>query len=144
MNNVLRHTQSGVAHPGYSTIDLNNIISLRIGDIFEVIFKITVDGEAAFPISEAVSLNHKMYSENISFLSYDGENWKDLYNLTWKYSTHTYDSQVACIKAFTILNPVNTTISIAIRKVCLLAFSFTALSFLLYLSLLFFNHLFLY
>ena len=112
VNNVLRHTQSGVAHPGYSTIDLNNIISLRIGDIFEVIFKITVDGEAAFPISEAVSLNHKMYSENISFLSYDGENWKDLYNLTWKYSTHTYDSQVACIKAFTILNPVNTTISI--------------------------------
>ncbi|WP_298518538.1 C1 family peptidase, partial [uncultured Methanobrevibacter sp.] len=112
VNNVLRHTQSGVAHSGYSTIDLNNMISLRIGDVFEVVFKITVDGEAAFPISEAVSLNHKMYSENISFLSYDGENWVDLYNLTWNYSTHKYNSQVACIKAFTILNPVGTSISI--------------------------------
>ncbi|MBP3791796.1 MAG: hypothetical protein ILA26_07190 [Methanobrevibacter sp.] len=110
VNSVLKHTQSGFSDIGYYTIDLNQMIPLKAGDIFEVVFNITVDGEAAFPISEKVSLNKLFYTENFSFLSYDGINWVDIFNLTWKYSTHTYNSQVACIKAFTVLNEINTTI----------------------------------
>lgn len=114
VNDQLKHTQSGNSRPGYYTINLNNFIQLNKGDIFEVIFKITVDGEASFPISEKISLNKLFYGPNLSYLSYDGINWVDLYDLEWAYTSHTYDSQVACIKAFTILNPVNTTINITV------------------------------
>ncbi|MBR6992980.1 MAG: hypothetical protein IKH85_02760 [Methanobrevibacter sp.] len=105
VNKVLKHTQSGKSPSSYSTINLNQMIPLRIGDVFEIEFKITVDVDAGVPISEAVSLNNMLYSEDTSFISYDGENWKDLYELVWSYTTHTYKSQVACIKAFTVLNP---------------------------------------
>lgn len=114
VNNQLKHTQFGNSKPGYYTINLNNFIQLNKGDIFDVIFKITVDGEASFPISEKISLNKLFYGPNLSYLSYDGINWTDLYDLKWAYSSHTYNSQVACIKAFTILNPVNTTINITV------------------------------
>ena len=112
VNDELKLTQSGIGDIGYYTINLNELIPLNINDTFEVIFKITVDEEAAFPISEFVSLNKLMYNENISFLSCDGEEWIDLFNLTWAYSTHTYKSQVACIKAFTVLNLINTTLKL--------------------------------
>lgn len=112
VNSQLKHTQNGTTPAGYYTINLNELIPLQKGDVFEVIFKITTDGEASFPISEKVSLIKYTYTDNISFLSYDGENWTDLYNLTWKYSTHTYNSQVACIKAFTVLNKINTTLNL--------------------------------
>ena len=114
VNNQLKHTQLGNSKPGYYTINLNNFIQLNKGDIFEVIFKITVDGEASFPISEKISLNKLFYGPNLSYLSYDGITWTDLYDLECAYTSHTYDSQVACIKAFTILNPVNTTINITV------------------------------
>ena len=43
--------------------------------------------------------------------SYDGENWQDLYELEWNdYEGHTYNSQVACIKAFTVFDVINTTL----------------------------------
>jgi predicted outer membrane repeat protein len=109
VNNELKLVQEGFSGEGYFTIELNEFIPLALGDIFEVVFKVTVDGEASFPISEKITLKKTFYRENISFLSYDGVNWTDLYNLTWKYSSHTYNSQVACIKAFTILNLINTT-----------------------------------
>ena len=105
VNKVLKHTQSGKSPSSYSTIELGKNITLKAGDIFEVEFKISVKGNAGVPISEAVSLNNMLYSENVSYISYDGRNWVDLYNLEWKYLTHTYGSQVACIKAFTVLNP---------------------------------------
>lgn len=115
VNNVLKHTQSGISNMGYYTLNLNQFVSLSKGDIFEVVFKITVDGEAEFPISEAVSLNKLLYSKNTSFLSYDGKNWVDIFNLTWNYSSHTYTSQVACIKAFTVLNLINTTTNLIVN-----------------------------
>lgn len=111
VNNALKLTQSGFSNEGYYTLNLNEFIPLNMGDIFEIIFKITVDGDAGVPISEKVSLNNYFYKEGISFLSYDGENWKDLYNLIWEYPNHTYKSQVACIKAFTLV-PIATQISI--------------------------------
>ena len=116
VNNVSILNQSGFARPGYWTIDLLNPISLNVGDIFEIVFKINVTGDAGVPISEAQSLNNKFYKENISFISFDGKNWVDLYDLVWKdYPDHTYKSQVACIKAFTLLNKVNTEITLDVN-----------------------------
>lgn len=117
INDVLKSTKSGFSTPGYWTIGLSEPIFLNVGDIFEIVFKINVTGDAGFPISERVSLNNEFYKENISFVSYDGENWQDLYELEWmgyKDKGHTYNSQVACIKAFTILDVINTTTSLNI------------------------------
>ncbi len=104
VNDVLKLTQSGKSPVSYSTIDLNELIPLKKGDIFEIMFKVSVDGDVGVPISESISLNNELYSENMSFISYDGENWTDLYGLLWVYPDHSYMSQVACIKAFTILD----------------------------------------
>ena len=112
INNNPELTKSGNSHAGYWTFDLGRLIPISIGDIFEISFKITVDGDAGVPISESVSLNNCFYHENISYISYDGINWKDLFNITWEYPDHTYESQVACIKAFTISNPINTTLTL--------------------------------
>jgi len=116
INNNLKQTQKGNSKPGYETIQLNNPIPLKKGDKFEIIFKITVKGDVGVPISEIISLNNYFYDKNISYISYDGKNWKDLYNLTWTYPEHTYNSQVACIKAFTIKNEINTTITLTIEN----------------------------
>ena len=110
VNGVLKLTQSGFANPSYKTIDLDALIGLNEGDIFEIVFKITVDKDAGVPISEFVSLNSEFYTEGISFISYDGKSWKDLYDLEWTYPDHTYASQVACIKAFTVLDKLSTKI----------------------------------
>ena len=117
VNNQLKLTQSGFSKPGYFTFNLNEIIPLRAGDTFEIVFNITVDGEAGVPISEKVSFIKYYYKENTSFLSYDGQNWVDFYELAWKYSTHTYNSQVACIKAFTVLNPITTSVDVKIENI---------------------------
>ena len=114
VNDALKATKSGKSNSGYYTFNLDEFIPLNEDDIFEVVFKITVDGDAGVPISEKISLNTLFYRENISYISYDGLNWKDFYNLTWDYPDHIYNSQVACIKAFTILNPVNTTVRLTI------------------------------
>lgn len=98
------------AVPGYWTIPLNHPAPLCEGDVFEVIFKLVSDGDVSFPISEYLSLNKLAYSENISFLSFDGENWTDLYDFEWTYPGHTYASQVACIKAFTTFMKLNSTV----------------------------------
>ena len=113
VNDVLKSTKSGFSTPGYWTIDLFEHVPLNVGDIFEVVFKINVTGDAGFPVSERVSLNNVFYKEAISFVSYDGVNWQDLYNLEWnEYKGHNYSSQVACIKAFTVFDVINTTTSL--------------------------------
>ncbi len=113
VNDILKSTQYGFSSSGYWTIDLFEHIPLNVGDIFEVVFRINVTGDAGFPISERVSLNNEFYRENISFVSYDGINWEDLYELEWNdYDGHKYNSQVACIKAFTVFDIINTTTSL--------------------------------
>ena len=112
VNGQLMHVQSGFSPAGYSTINLDRFVRLNEGDEFEVEFMITVDGDAGVAISESVSLNCELYSKNISFISYDGENWADLYDLEWEYPGHWYNSQVACIKAFTIYDEINTTLTL--------------------------------
>lgn len=115
VNSTLKLVQNGFSNPGYYTIGLKEFVPLKAGDIFEVVFNITVDEEAAFPISEYVSLNSLIYSENVSFVSYDGVNWQDLYELEWEYPGHTYSSQVACIKAFTVGDEIATQTSITLH-----------------------------
>jgi len=112
VNGELKDILNGVTSPGYYTFNLNKLITLSAGDLFEVVFNITTDGAAGFPISEYFLLNKLTYSPGISYVSWDGENWLDLYNLPWSYATHTYTSQVACIKAFTISEPINTVTSL--------------------------------
>lgn len=112
VNDVLKLTKSGKSSPSYSTIDLGEFISLKKGDTFEIVFKITVDGDAGVPISEPISLNQETFTEDISFISYDGKNWVDFYDLEGTYPDHIYYSQVACIKAFTVFDEVNTTVSL--------------------------------
>ena len=108
VNDAVKLTKSGTSNPGYYTIDLGELIPLKLGDVFEVVFHISVDGDAGVPISEKISLNKLTYRPETSFISYDGNNWKDLYDLKWSYSTHTYSSQVACIKAFTTIAGIET------------------------------------
>ena len=113
VNDVLKSTKSGFSNLGYWTIDLFEYVPLNVGDIFEVVFKINVTGDAGFPVSERVSLNNEFYKEAISFVSYDGVNWQDLYELEWNdYKGHNYSSQVACIKAFTVFDVIDTTTSL--------------------------------
>ncbi len=116
VNDELKLTQSGFNLAGYYTIDLNQMLQLHEDDEFVVEFKITVDGDAGVPISEPVSLNVDMYGENMSFISYDGENWADFYGLEGSYPDHSYYSQVACIKAFTVLNPIKTYINMTVLE----------------------------
>ena len=114
VNGELKTTQSGFTNAGYYTFNLKQMIPLNVGDVFEIVFNITVDGDAGVPISESISFNKEYYKENTSFISYDGVNWTDFFDLKWNYSSHTYKSQVACIKAFTILDAVGTTTEINI------------------------------
>ncbi|WP_407462004.1 lectin like domain-containing protein, partial [Methanobrevibacter sp.] len=117
VNDVLKSTKSGFSNPGYWTIDLFEHIPLIKGDIFEVVFKINVTGDAGFPIAEKVSLNNEFFKEGISFFSYDGVNWSDLYSIVWNdYPGHHYNnSQVACIKAFTVFDMIDTVTSLDIE-----------------------------
>ena len=109
VNGELKDVVSGKTGPGYYTFNLNKLISLKVNDVFEVVFNITVADEViGFPISEVFSLNKLTYSPGISYVSWDGKTWSDLYKLPWTYATHSYTSQVACIKAFTLTDPINT------------------------------------
>lgn len=114
LNDDLVYVQNGISKAGYYTINLDHLIPLKKGDVFEVIFNISSEEGVHFPISEKSSLNKIVYGPKMSYVSYDGVNWMDLYDLTFSYSLHNYYSQVACIKAFTILNEVNTLLTLNI------------------------------
>ncbi len=104
VNNALKLTQNGVSVPGYYTFDLDKAIPLKTGDTFKIVIKISTPGKiASVPISEKIRSNRILYSKGVSFFSFDGKNWIDLYDYKAEFPEygHTYDSQVACIKAFT-------------------------------------------
>jgi C1A family cysteine protease len=102
VNNALKLITSGFSKSGYWTIELGEFIPLEIGDIFEIEFEINCQN-ASVPICEGKKFVNKFYTENISFISFDGENWTDLYDYDWENIGETA-LQVACIKAFTVLN----------------------------------------
>lgn len=113
VNDTLKLVKSGISDCGYYTIDLGEYIKLSKSDLFKVMFKITVNG-ASFPVSEKIKSNKELYHEGTSFFSYDGKKWTDLYGYSTSYSTHTYDSQVACIKAFTFIDEIESYITLNI------------------------------
>ena len=114
VNGILMTTKSGMSEAGYYTIHLDDIVPLYAGDSFEIVFNTTGEKFSSVPISEIASLNKAIYYPGTSYVSYDGENWEDLFYLTKTYALHTYKSQVACIKAFTILASYNTTTDITV------------------------------
>lgn len=103
VNDKLMLTQDGVAYAGYYTFNLDKFIPLTAGDTFKIVIKISADKYASIPISEKVRSNRILYSKGVSFFSFDGKDWIDLYDYKANMSEygHTYESQVACIKAFT-------------------------------------------
>lgn len=104
VNNVLKTTQSGFSNPGYYTFNFDEFVPVNAGDIFKVVLKISTNSEAQIPISEKASLLRTLYKPEISYFSYDGENWIDFYNYTINMSDrgHWYNSQVAALKVFTV------------------------------------------
>ena len=113
VNGALKSVKTGVSQAGYYTFHLDDVIPLYKGDIFEIVFNTTSDKLSSVPISEIALLNKAIYYPGISHVSYDGETWHDLFYLSKTYALHNYKSQVACIKAFTILNRYNTTTAIS-------------------------------
>ena len=116
VNGESKVIKSGTSDNGYFTIALDELVPLKKGDVFEVVFNITVDGDCGFPVSEQYenTYNHKFYTPGISYVSWDGITWTDLYDYVYVYEGRLFDSQVACIKAFTVLNPIETFLSLNI------------------------------
>ena len=86
VNDVLRHTQSGISpYYGYHTIQLDTFVPVKKGDIFTV--KIQSNNS---PVHVQSRLH---YPANTSFYLKDGE-WKDA----------SLESQVCVIKAYTVVD----------------------------------------
>ena len=109
-NNVLQTTKSGILPAGYFTIYLDEMIPLKIGDKFEVVFKVSGQENIGVLISEKYYINKLVYKNGTSFISNNGESWSDLYYLSDRY----YDAETACIKAFTVLDVLETNLTLNI------------------------------
>ena len=105
VNDELRLSKNGTAVPGYITINLGQYVPVMKGDKFKVVFKFT-GKNTEFAISEGNLANKLTFSSNMSFFSYDGVDWFDLYdyNSFDKMGNYHFQPQVAAIKSFTILN----------------------------------------
>ena len=112
VNNELKLTQNGTSLPGYFTINFDEFIPIYKNDLFKIIIKLSTSSEAWIPISEKVSLTRTHYKPNTSFISYNGVDWIDFYDYEINMSErgHFYNSQVACIKAFSVFNLTTTTV----------------------------------
>lgn len=106
-NDKLVHSQSGYSEAGYYTIPFNKKILLGEYEKFSIVVKNCNNGENVFPICLSNELNNVNFEKGTSFVSFDGVNWLDLYNLPrqeYLYKSSMTDTcQVACIKAFTSL-----------------------------------------
>ncbi len=106
VNDQLALTKNGTCNPGYTTIELGEQISLAKGDVFKVVFRLSADSNVEFAISEEIASNQFNGRPGISYFSFDGINWTDLYAYAFETEVdggHYYSNQVAAIKAFTIL-----------------------------------------
>ena len=89
---------------GYHTIPLGYNLTINEGDEFEIIIKL-VNDKNYVPVCQADELYRICYPSNVSFISYNGVDWVDLYDLNSN-NTFAYGGiksntcQVACIKAF--------------------------------------------
>ena len=115
VNDVLQLTQNGRHEgSGYYTIPLKEYVPVAVGDIFKIVVKLAnpQNGYAAVPISEQLSTTRCYYAPGVSYFSHDGEKWTDLYDYSASAYSHTYNSQVACLKAFTVADMQNTTVTL--------------------------------
>lgn len=115
VNDVLQLTQNGRHEgSGYYTIPLKEYVPVAVGDIFKIVVKLAnpQNGYAAVPISEQLSTTRCYYAPGVSYFSYDGKKWTDLYDYALSAYSHTYTSQVACIKVFTVADRQNTTVTL--------------------------------
>ena len=115
VNDVLQLTQNGRHEgSGYYTIPLKEYVPVAVGDIFKIVVKLAnpQNGYAAVPISEQVSTTRCYYAPGVSYFSNDGKKWTDLYDYSASAYSHTYNSQVACLKAFTVADMQNTTVTL--------------------------------
>ena len=87
VNDELRLTQEGVSpFVGYHTIKLDEYIPIKKGDVFKAVM--TSDAMPGVDFTET----RLHYSRNISFFSYDGENWIDCYT----------EEAIASLKVYTV------------------------------------------
>lgn len=115
VNDVLQLTQNGRHEgSGYYTIPLKEYVPVAVGDIFKIVVKLAnpQNGYAAVPISEQLSTTRCYYASGVSYFSNDGKKWTDLYDYSASAYSHTYNSQVACLKAFTVADMQNTTVTL--------------------------------
>ena len=89
VNDVLKLTQEGLSpYLGYHTIKLNDYIPVKKGDVFKAV--ITSNGVPFIGLSDT----RTHYTENISYVSFDGQPWQDAYKLGY----------IACLKAYTVVD----------------------------------------
>ena len=105
LNDTLVLTQNGHSDAGYYTIPFTEAIPVPSGDEFTIMVENCNSGVNMFPVCQSDELNRANFQPNVSFVSFDGETWLDLYNLNDYYEflyggVETRTSQVACIKAF--------------------------------------------
>lgn len=115
VNDVLQLTQNGRHEgSGYYTIPLKEYVPVAVGDIFKIVVKLAnpQNGYVAVPISEQLSTTRCYYAPGVSYFSNDGKKWTDLYDYSASAYSHTYNSQVACLKAFTVADMQNTTVTL--------------------------------
>ena len=112
VNDDLKLTQNGVSNPGYYTINLDEYVPVKTGDVFKIALKISASKYASFPVCEDARQNKISYMPGVSFFSYNGKTWYDLYNYSLTGYDHYYTSQVACIKAFTVIGELSSTINL--------------------------------
>ncbi len=87
VNDELRLTQEGVSpFVGYHTIKLDEYIPIKKGDVFKAVM--ASDAMPGVDFTET----RLHYSRNISFFSYDGENWIDCYT----------EEAIASLKVYTV------------------------------------------
>ena len=96
VNDELKLTQTGVSpYFGYHTIKLNEYIPIKEDDVFKAV--ITSNAAPSVKLTDVRS----HYTNNISFISFDGEPMKDSYDLGY----------IVCLKVYTVVdsNKTNTT-----------------------------------
>jgi hypothetical protein len=87
VNDVLKLTQEGISpYLGYHTIKLNDYIPVKKGDVFKAV--ITSNGIPFIGLSDT----RTHYTQNISFVSFDGKTWQDAYDLGY----------INCLKVYTV------------------------------------------
>ena len=93
VNDELKLTQTGVSpYFGYRTIKLNEYVPIMQGDVFKAV----ITSNAAPTVNLTYVRPH--YTQNTSFISFDGEAWED-----------TYDSgYITCLKVYTVALPFYT------------------------------------